>query len=87
MFSPKQRFNASPDRKSFHSALVVNPTFLDALDAAMLQYGDNLDSEQAPQVESGVRLKGAREFKRILLTLCETPNLSARRDPDNLKKV
>lgn len=85
--SPKARFNASPDRRSFLSQLVVNPTFLDAIDSALLQYGETLDDQQAAAVESGVRQKGAREFVKVLLNLSKTIDIPPRPDHDNLKRT
>jgi len=84
MMSPKSRFLTSPDRVAQFRSTIVQPWFLDAIDAAMLQYGNNIDAESSADVSSGVKLKGAREFVRVLMTLTDQPTVTPRRDLDNL---
>jgi len=87
MMSPKGRFNTSPDRAKGHAHIIVQPQFLDAIDAALLQYGYNLDAKATADVTSGVLLRGAREFIQVFLSLTDKPTVVPRKDHDNLQNV
>jgi hypothetical protein len=87
MMSPKGRFLTNPTRVAEHRHIIVQPTFLDAIDAAMLQYANSMDDRVVPDVTSGVLLKGAREFVKVFMSLTEQPTMTPRKDVDNLKNV
>ncbi len=84
MMSPKGRFLTNPTRAAEHRHIIVQPAFLDAVDAAMLQYANSMDDRVIPDVTSGVLLKGAREFLKVFMSLTEQATITPRKDRDNL---
>lgn len=89
MSSPKQRFQESKEHITFWSELVVKPTFLRGLDAALLQLQHELsrtdNSETA--MANFQRISGAGMLRTILVNL---PEIQKERTPlpdINLKSV
>lgn len=70
---PKQRFQESKDNLAFWSELVAKATFIRGLDAALLQYNEDLpDSDDAMTSAARFqRIKGAKRYRDLLLGLHE----------------
>lgn len=73
MSSPKTRFQESKENITFWSELVTKAIFLRGLDAALLQYQEDLPDSDDPVISAArfQRIKGARRFREILINLPE----------------
>lgn len=73
MSSPKTRFQESKENLNFWQELVTKVTFIRGLDAALLQYQDDLPDSDDPVTSAArfQRIKGARRFREILIGLPE----------------
>lgn len=73
MSSPRQRFQEHKENLAFWGELVTKATFLRGLDAALLQYQDDLPDSDEPMTSAArfQRIKGARRFREILIALPE----------------
>lgn len=70
-----------------HANLVSRSDFRTFLDAAMLEYTEQVASAIAEHPEAEAwRLRGAHEFVRVLLSLSRVPSKQPRHDPYNLPK-
>lgn len=83
--SPKERFIADAALAKTHADTVGSTAFVQALDAALLEYGAQCARHAMPGVdESGLLLRGAHEFARLLTTLAEPRTRETTHDRDNL---
>lgn len=88
MSSPKIRFQADKRDTAFWLDLVVNPTFIKGLDAALLQFNQTHPSTENMEMAASrfQQIAGAREFCRVLLTLGEAVKEKERMPSDNLNQ-
>lgn len=84
MPSPKERFLANAASAKAHSDTVASAAFVQALDAAMLEYASVCASQANPS-EGGLMLRGAKGFASVLCGLAmplSRPKVSDRSNLD-----
>lgn len=70
---PKSRFLLSKDKTSAHARVVEQDTFREAVDVALLQYCQGLNSPRdgSEAAANYFRIEGSRDFSKVLMTLAE----------------
>lgn len=81
--NPKQRFLDSTAVAKWHADLVAKSEFIQALDAAKLEYADACAKAMSPG-DVGLMLRGATEFARIFCELSMPLKTRTIKDHDNL---
>jgi len=84
--SPQARFQDNKTARAAHAELCNNPAFLEALDAAVLQYHHDLPSakDAHTSVTNSAKVEGVGEFVKVLLTLADVAPARPARVSSNL---
>lgn len=87
--TPKQKFQSSSLLTQSHQKLVASAEFEVSVDAAMLEYADQLSRMRTGDVNmaaaAGFKLAGAYEFLTVLKDLGSRPPAPTKPVPDNLE--
>lgn len=81
--SPKDRFLADVTLAKHHANTVSSSEFVEAIDAALLEYAAQCSREKVPS-DGGLLLRGAHEFARLFCELSQPRTENKTIDRDNL---